>query len=206
MSNRRKEYKMSQIKKLSVIAVLGIAGLLLLSSPAFAHGGNNRGHCGQFTINTSQLSKEQAKKIDGIQDQYNEKTIPLRQKLNLLRTETYNYNLNKNIDIDKVKDYRQQIRDIQGKIDDTRLDEIAELNKVLPEDQQISFNGYFGQYADNVGSGMMNNCGMMNNMMGNGMYGMMYGNSYGNMMGGWGNMMHGNDNGNGMMHYNGNDQ
>lgn len=195
---------MSQIKKLSVIAVLAIAGLLLLSSPVLAHGGNNSGHCGQFTINTSQLSKEQAKKIDEIQDKYNEKTIPLRQKLNLLRTEAYNYNLNENIDIDKVKDYRQQIRDVQGEIDDTRLDEIAELNKVLPEDQQLSFNNYFGQYADNIGSGMMNNCGMMNNMMGYGMHGMMNGNGYGNMMGSSGNMMHGN--GNGMMHNNGSDQ
>ncbi|MFZ0456055.1 MAG: periplasmic heavy metal sensor [Ignavibacteriaceae bacterium] len=204
---------MSRIKNLSIIAALAIAGLLLLSFPVFAHGGGNNGYCGNYTYNNNkqnntQLSKEQTQKIDKIQDKYNDEALPLRQKLNTLRTEAYNYSLNNNTDIDKVKDYRQQIRDLQGKIDDLRLDALAEIDKVVPEDQQDNYNNYFNQcWGDTNGN---SNYGMMGNgsyemMNGNGSYGYGMGNMMrgygmmgnygaGNMMGGYGNMHNYNNN------------
>ncbi|MFZ0456404.1 MAG: hypothetical protein WCE54_13100 [Ignavibacteriaceae bacterium] len=206
---------MLRIKNFFTVGTLMVSGLLLLSSPVFPHGGENGGQgCGNQSFDKSNLSKEQLNKIDEIQDKYDKEILPLRQKVNLLRTEAYNYSLNDNIDIEKVKDYRQQIRDFQGKIDDSQLDKTAEINKVLPKDQQISFNSYLNEYADNTGSG--SNCGMMQGMMGNGMHGMMkgmmgngmHGNNSGGMMGGMmngggsSNMTHGN----GTMHGNGSDQ
>lgn len=121
-----------------------------------------------------------------MQDKYSNETLPLRQKLNLLRTEAYNYSLNDNIDIEKVKQYRQQIRDVQGKIEDLKIDETAGINKILPKDQQIDFKSYLNQYADNTNCGMINKNGMMGNMKRNGMHGM----TMKNMLEGSG-MMHG---------------
>lgn len=61
--------KIFHMKNFTIIALLAIAGLLLISTPVFAHGENENGvHCGQLRLNTDQLSKEQAEKIDQIQD------------------------------------------------------------------------------------------------------------------------------------------
>jgi len=119
----------------------------------------------------------------------------------LLETEAYNNTLNDNIDIEKVKQVRQQIRELKGEIDNLRLDALKESANILPKDQQHDFiTAYLNECINNTNGGMMNNKGMMGNgmmgkngsMMGNGMQGMMHGNS--RMMGGSGMMSnHGND-------------
>lgn len=158
---------MFPIKNSLMITALIMSGLLLFSSQAFPLGGGQK--CGNQSFDKSKLSKEQINKIDEMQDKYNKETLPLRQKLNLLRTEAYNYGLNDNIDVENVKQFRQQIRDVQGKIDDLKIDETAGINKILPKDQQIDLKSYLNQYADNTSCGMMNKKGMM----GSGMHGMM---------------------------------
>jgi len=169
---------MFQLKNLTAIVILAIAGLLLISIPVFSHGANgNSDHCSQFTFNADQLTKEQAEKIDQIGKKYSDKTLSLRQELNLLNTKAYNYSLNEKIDLKEVKDFRQKIRDVKGKLDDLRIDELAEINNVLPEDQQINFEVYLNQYAEYSNAGMMNGCKMINSMSGKGSQGMM-----GNMM------------------------
>ncbi|MBK9099475.1 MAG: hypothetical protein IPM14_15445 [bacterium] len=169
---------MFQIKNFSAIAILAIAGILLISIPVFSHGASeNSDQCGQYTFNTDQLTKEQAEKIDQINVKYSEKTLSLRQELNLLKTKAYNYSLNEKIDLNEVKGFRQKIRDVRGKLDDLRIDELAEINKVLPEDQQINFEVYLNQYTKYSTTEMMNSCKMMDNMSGKGSHGMM-----GNMM------------------------
>lgn len=184
---------MLRIKILSTISATVVAGILLLSVPVLAHGGDNDGHCGNFKFNKSNLSEEQIQKIDKIQDKYNDKTVQLQQKLNLLETEAYNNTLNDNIDIENVKQVRQQIRELKGEIDDLRLDALQESANILPKDQQHDFiTAYLNECSNNSNGSMMNDKGMMGNgmmgnkggMMGNGMHGMMHGN--GNMMGGSG--------------------
>lgn len=190
---------MLRIIKLPTISALVVAGLIFLSFPVFAHGGDNDGHCGNYKFNKSKLSDEQINKIDKIQDRYNDKTVQLQQKLNTLETEAYNYTLNDIVDIDRVRQYRQQIRDLNGEIDDLRLNALKESADILPKDQQHDFiTGYLNECGNNTNGGMMNNKGMMGNgtmgngMMGNGMHGMMHGN--GNMMLGSGMMSgHGSD-------------
>lgn len=198
---------MLRIKILPTISTLVVAGLLIFASPVFAHGGNNTGRCGNNKFNKSNLSTEQINNIDKIQDKYNEKTVQLQQKLNLLETEAYNYTLNDVIDIAKVKQVRQQIRELKGEIDNLQLDALNESANILPKDQQHNFiTAYLDESNNSTNCSMMNNVsGMMGNNMGmmgnkdsstigNGMHKMM--NSSGSMMGGSGKMSdhnHGSD-------------
>lgn len=181
---------MAKGKNFRNILAFATAGIFLVSFTAFAHGGQGNQGCGfnsmngnymsgSYSFDNSRLSKEQLNKIDQIQDKYNKETIPLIQNLNLLNTKAYNYSLDNNTDIEKIKETRKDIRETQGKIDDIRFDELAEINKVLPEDQQQSYDNYLYQCWGN--NGYMNN-----SMMGNGMYGMMNGYGMGSMMGGYG--------------------
>ena len=176
---------MLQTNKFTAVIILFIAGFFFFTAPLFAHSGNRTGQCGMNGIDESNLSETQINKIDRIEDNFNKEIIPLQQKLNMLNTEEYNYTLNENVDVEKIKEFENQIREVRGKIEETRLDMVAETNKILPEDKQQQFNGYLGWFGNRMN--MMNGYGMMNNMM------TRYSNQYCNT----GNMMM---NSNGMMH------
>lgn len=184
---------MLRIKNITIIAAVVISGLLLFSLPAFAQwGGNNGNHCGSNDLDYNRLPEEQSNKVEQIHDNYYEKITPLQEELNTLHREVYNYRQNDNADIETIKDYRQEIRDLRGKIDNLRLDAIAEINEVVPEDQR----GYYHNYLNDC-FGYFN--GHMNNgRMGNGMHG-----SGGHMRGGMmnGSGMHGGGMMNGNMNY-----
>lgn len=164
---------MLQSKKAISLTVFLIAGLLFLTTPLFAE--SNMENCGMNSFDKTKLTDEQVNKIENIEEQFEKDIIPLRQKLNLLRTEAYNYTLNENVDIEIIKDFQKQIRDTQGKIEDMRLEMTAEINNLLPEDQRKDFGAYFSKCESNdgmmSGHSMMNGKGMMqaDNMKGNGM-------------------------------------
>jgi Spy/CpxP family protein refolding chaperone len=90
------------------------------------------------------LSAEQVDKINKLHQKYNQKINPLQKELRLLRNESRGYSSQYNADIDKVKDYRQQMRELEGEIADYRLDVRKDINKLLTKEQQPFFaaNGY----------------------------------------------------------------
>lgn len=160
---------MLQSKKAISLSVILIVGLLFLGTPLLAE--SSMENCDMHSLDKSNLSEEQVNKIETIEEQFEKDIIPLRQELNLLKTEAYNYTLNENIAVEKIKDFQKQIRDTQGEIDDKRLDVVAEINKILPENQQDDFSGYFSQ-CPNKGNMMMGGHNMMKGkgmMHGNGM-------------------------------------
>lgn len=160
---------MLQSKKTISLTVILIAGLLFLGTPLLAQ--NSMENCGMHSLDKSNLSEEQLNKIESIEEQFEKDIIPLRQELNLLKTKAYNYTLNENVDVEKIKDFKKEIRETEGKIEDKRLDLAAEINTILPEDQQDDFSGYFSQCGNKgtmmSGHNMMKGKGMMhrNNMM-----------------------------------------
>lgn len=166
---------MLQLKRAISLTVILIAGLLFLGTPLLAESGMES--CGMHSPDRSNLSEEQLNKIELIEKQFEKDIIPLRQELNLLKTEAYNYTLNENVDVEKIKDFRNEIREAEGKIENKRLDLVAEINTILPEDQRNDFSGYFSQ-CNNKGAmmskhTMMKGKGMMqgNMMNGNSMMG-----------------------------------
>ena len=137
---------MLKTKNILIIAGVALVGILLLSFPVFSngnHAGNNQ--TGNLYLNESQLTQEQITKIDAIQNEFIKTTIPLRKKLNLLRTELYNNSLDNNVDIENARQLTKQIRDLQGKIDDLRLDALAKIDKIVPQNRQGYYNNYFNQ-------------------------------------------------------------
>lgn len=149
---------MLKSKKAITFPVFIIIGLLFLASPLFAEGGTE--NCGMASVDKNNLSEEQLNKIDDLWDRFDKDIIPLKQKLNLLRTEAYNYTLNENIDVEKIKDFQREIRDTQGEINDKHLDVVAEINNILPEDQHEDFSNYFSLCGNK--NNMMDNHSMMN--------------------------------------------
>ena len=116
------------------------------------------------------LTAEQITTINGIRTKYNEKILPLQNELHALRIESRGYSSRPDADINKIKSYRKQIRKLEDKIDDLRLDARNKINKVLTKEQRLYFNnGNYGWWdADrgwwHSGGGMMGS-GRMGRMM-----------------------------------------
>lgn len=113
-----------------------------------------------------QLSAEQITKVRDIRSEYDDEIIPLQRELRALRIEARGYASRSDAEIGKIKSYRKDINDLEGKIEDLRLEARAKINKVLTKEQRA----YYGDSDDwwNMDGGMM---------MGNMGYGMgMHGN------------------------------
>lgn len=91
------------------------------------------------------LNAEQITTINNIRTKYNEKILPLQNELRALRIEYRGYSSRYDADTSKLKSYRKQIRNLEDKIDDLRLDARAKINKVLTKEQRLYFNkGNYG--------------------------------------------------------------
>ena len=104
-----------------------------------------------------QLSPEQITKIREIRSQYDDEIIPLQRELRSLRMEARGYASRSDAEIGKIKSYRKDINDLEGKIDDLRLDAMATTNKILTKEQRVYFGDNFGWW--DMGGGMMSNMG-----------------------------------------------
>jgi Spy/CpxP family protein refolding chaperone len=64
----------------------------------------------------------------------------LHNQLSLLQIELRDYVSGYNVDVNKIKEYRNQIRDLKDQISDSRLNDRIEINKVLTKEQLDYFN------------------------------------------------------------------
>lgn len=149
----------------ALIAIWGIvATFAIISSSASAQGwgcwmGNNESRWSNANVPEKYwLTADQRSKMREIWSEYESKILPIEKELNSLRTEAQGYTSRSNTDIGKIKSYRTEIRNLEDKIQDLRLDARAEINKVLTKEQRA----YFG---DNYGRWDMNDGMMMGNMM-----------------------------------------
>ncbi|MCL5027407.1 MAG: hypothetical protein M1480_00135 [Bacteroidetes bacterium] len=158
-------------KKLTLVVLLlgTVVMLSLFLSPAKAQGMQHRmsGH-GEWWSDSNipakyQLSSEQIGKIKEITSKFDDEIIPLQRDLRALRTESRGYTSRSDAEIGKIKSYREDINNLEGKIEDLRLESKAEINKVLTEEQQAYFgdNFGFGNFSGNMCSehhSDMNSC------------------------------------------------
>ncbi len=122
------------------------------------------------------LSARQIDKIRETRSNYDDRIFPLQQKLYSLRIEAQGYASDPDADAAKIRSYNEDIRGLQGQIDNFRLDARAEFAKVLSKDQRAYFSNDFDWWYDEPG--------MRGTGYGYGMRGYMMGRSP--MMSGWG--------------------
>lgn len=158
---------MIRSKNTTILAVIVISGLLLFSLSAFAQWHGENGYHGDHNdIDYRGLTGEQREEVEQIHDEYFEEIIPLQNELRSLQTEVYNYRRNDDVNIERIREYRQQMRELRGEIDDLRLDALGEVYDIIPGDKQDHFSNHFNQC---FGYG---NKGMKYGNMGNRMHGM----------------------------------
>lgn len=123
-------------------------------------GGNWHGWSARNVPEQYRLSEEQQAKIDQIHAKFDEKLLPLRKELTAKRLEWRAYISRDDASPEKIKAYRKEIRDLQDKIDDLRLDAKTEINQVLTKEQRA----YFGNRYDlwGMAHGHDGFCPMMN--------------------------------------------
>lgn len=86
------------------------------------------------------LSVDQVKKLNELRSKFTEKILPLQNELRSLRMEYRTYSMRGDADLDRLKDFRKEIRKLEDKIDDYRLDLRKNINKVLTKEQRLYFN------------------------------------------------------------------
>ncbi|RLD12721.1 hypothetical protein DRI50_08645 [candidate division KSB1 bacterium] len=91
------------------------------------------------------LTAEQITTINATRTKFNQKILPLQNELRAVRIEYNGYASRYDADISKIKSYRKQVRNLEDKIDDLRLNARAEINKVLTKEQRLYFNN--GNYG-----------------------------------------------------------
>lgn len=113
------------------------------------------------------LTADQITRINEIRLQSQKQIIPLQNKLRSLRIEMRGYASGYDADVNKIKEYRDQIRNLEDQISDIRLDTRAKINKLLTKEQRIYFNqGHYGWWDMDDGWWHMGR-----EMMGRGMMG-----------------------------------
>jgi len=157
--------------KLKMLVAFAVIGLVALSTQAFSQGycywDNWQTSAGASWWNNNilaqyALSAEQITEINKTRAKYNEKILPLQNELRSLQIEFRGYDTRYDADINKIKSYRKQIRDLEDKISDLRLDTRGEINKLLTKEQKLYFNdGGYGwwdmgrNWWHSGGNGMM---------------------------------------------------
>jgi hypothetical protein len=86
------------------------------------------------------LSSDQVDELERYREDFNQKIIPLQKELRALQIEMRGYVSRNDSDPSKVKEFRNQIRDVQDKIADIRIDARKKMSSVITEDQQIYIN------------------------------------------------------------------
>ena len=167
--------------KLKMLFTFAVLGLFALASQSFSQGNcywdNWQTNAGSSRWNNNVpaqyvLTAEQITQIGKIRTKYNEKILPLQNELRALRIEFRGYDSRYDAETGKIKSYRKQIRDIEDKIYDLRLDARGKISKVLTKEQRLYFNdGKYGWWDSEQGwwhSGGhdMMNSGRMGRMMG----------------------------------------
>jgi Spy/CpxP family protein refolding chaperone len=150
---------MLQHKSSKLLIAVAVIGML-----TFATQGFSQGHCywdnwdrgagaGWWNNNVPTqyaLSAEQITKINDIRTQYLEDILPLQNQVRSLRIESRGYSSRYDAEVDKIREYRNKMRDLEGKIENYRLDMREDINKVLTKEQRLYFNdGGYGWWDMN---------------------------------------------------------
>ena len=136
---------MEQSKKTTALIV--VIALIALTSSMFAQGYrcNDRYGYDMNWWNTDlpsqyQLSADQVVKLNEYRAEFDQKIIPLQKELRALQIEMRGYVNRNNADPAKVKEYRNQIRDIQDEIADIRIEAKKDMSSIFTDAQQVYFN------------------------------------------------------------------
>lgn len=86
------------------------------------------------------LTAEQISEINKLRKESNEKTLTIENELRTLRMEYRAANSESNLDVEKVKSLRSNIRDKEEKIEDINLKTKVQIKKLLNEKQLAYFN------------------------------------------------------------------
>lgn len=161
-----------------VIAVLAVS--LVLFAQENPKKNNSRNHIydsSWWNYNVPSQYQMQPKQIQEMNDlklEYDKEIIPLQNELQTLRIEMSKYMNRSDFDPDQVKDYRNQIKEIEDQIAEYRLDYRKNMNNLLSDNQRIYFNnssnGWWDGFYDRCGwdyadmdYGMRNHGRMYNN-------------------------------------------
>ncbi len=107
------------------------------------------------------LSAEQRSKLKEIRSNYYEEIFPMQRELRALRMEARGYTSRPDAEVGKIKSYRKQINDLEEKIEDLRLQAVADINKTLTKEQRQYYGSNY-DWLDSDGGSM--DCGMMGDM------------------------------------------
>ena len=88
------------------------------------------------------LSDSQINKINDIQIRYDDKIQPQIEKLYNLRDEAYQYGNRDNAEYKKVREYRNQINQLEEQIYNTRMQARNEIGNVLAKGQRPYYRNY----------------------------------------------------------------
>jgi Spy/CpxP family protein refolding chaperone len=169
---------MLRLSKTIMVMVIMVFGMFGLFSQANAQGscywdswemGTGPGWWNYNVPASYALSTDQVTRMNDIRNQTQQQIFPLQNKLRSLRIEMRGYASDYDADVNKIKDYRNQIRDLEDQISDIRLDAHGKINKVLTKEQRTYFSqGNYGWWDMDdswwhSGRGMMSGKGMMGN-------------------------------------------
>ena len=149
---------MLQSKSSKLLIAVAMFGMLAFATQGFSQGycywdnwkmGAGSGWWNNDVPAQYALSAEQITKINDIRASHSEKILPIQNELRSLRIESHGYGSRYNADVDKIKDYRNKARNLEGKIEDYRLDMRKDIDKLLTKEQRLYFNdggyGWCGQ-------------------------------------------------------------
>jgi Spy/CpxP family protein refolding chaperone len=142
-----------------------VFAVLLGSLTLFAQNQSNKYHNMNRTYDSSwwnynvpnqyQMQPDQIQEMNDLRLEYDKEIIPLKNELRALRIEMRGYMNRSDFDPDQVKDYRNQIRDIEDQIAVYRLDYRKNMNNLLTDDQKTYFsnssNGWWDGFYDRCG-------------------------------------------------------
>lgn len=148
-------------KKYLVAISLIVTGIVFFSSALLAQSYKNHNNdydLGWWNNNVPsqyQMQPDQMKEINDQRLVYDKKITPLQNELRALRTEMRGYTNRTDFDPDQIKDYRNQIRDIEDQISNYRLDYRKNMNNLLTDNQKAYFNnstnGWWDGFYDRCG-------------------------------------------------------
>lgn len=150
---------MKSSKKLILLAFVML--FAALSTTTFAQGywcrdGNYDANWWNANLPSQyQLSSEQITKLNKYRADIDQKIIPLQNELRALQIEIRGYVNRNNSDPVKVKEYRNQVRDIQDQIADIRIEARQKMNSIFTDVQQ----GYFNDTRVGWWDGFYGRCG-----------------------------------------------
>lgn len=180
---------MLQHKSSKLLLAVAMFGILAFATQGFSQGncywdswemGAGAGWWNYKIPTQYSLSPDQITRMNDIRTQNQQQILPLQNQLSSLRIEMRGYASGNDADVNKIKEYRNQIRDLEDKISDLRLNSRSEMNKILTKEQRAYLNqGNYGWWdMDNgwwhMGRGMMSDYGYNDcdyDMRGRGMVG-----------------------------------